>query len=91
MVAFKETIRRNPFRGEHIYHERKDLKYKKLIHKEIFFWFQWCAAHRRDHFGIELLGEMDTEFENTLACLSGTQMGLNHEKNGVENLVTHSH
>ena len=25
---------------------------------------------------------MDTEFENTLACLSGTQMGLNHEKNG---------
>ena len=31
MVAFKETIRRNPFRGEHIYHEKKDLKYKMLI------------------------------------------------------------
>ena len=25
---------------------------------------------------------METEFENTLACLSGAQMGLNHEKNG---------
>ena len=32
VVAFKETIRRNPFRGEHIYHERKDLKYKMLIY-----------------------------------------------------------
>ena len=26
LVAFKGTIRKNPFRGEHIYHERKDLK-----------------------------------------------------------------
>ena len=26
--------------------------------------------------------EIVTEFENTLACLSGAQMGLNHEKNG---------
>ena len=32
MVAFKETIRRNPFRGEHIDHERKYLKYKMLIY-----------------------------------------------------------
>ena len=31
---------------------------------------------------IEYLGEIETEFENTLACLSGAQMGLNHEKNG---------
>ena len=30
LVAFKGTIGRNPFRGEHFYHERKDLKYKKL-------------------------------------------------------------
>ena len=28
------------------------------------------------------VGEIETEFENTLACLSGAQMGLNHEKNG---------
>ena len=28
------------------------------------------------------LGEIKTEFENTLACLSGAQMGSNHEKNG---------
>ena len=32
VVDFKETIRRNPFRGEHICHERKDLKYKILIY-----------------------------------------------------------
>ena len=31
LVAFKGTIRRNPFRGEHIYHERKDLKTKYFI------------------------------------------------------------
>ena len=30
---------------------------------------------------IENLGEIGTEFENTLACLSGTQRGLNHETN----------
>ena len=30
----------------------------------------------------EYLGEIETEFENTLACLSGAQMGLNHEKTG---------
>ena len=26
MVAFKETIRKNPFSGEHVYHEKIDLK-----------------------------------------------------------------
>ena len=31
---------------------------------------------------IEYLSEMETEFENTLACLSGAQMGSNHEKTG---------
>ena len=32
LVAFKGTNWRNPCRGEHIYHERKDLKYKMLIY-----------------------------------------------------------
>ena len=32
MVASKETIRRNPFMGEHIYNKRKDLKHKMLIY-----------------------------------------------------------
>ena len=32
-------------------------------------------------FVIEYLNEIETEFENTLACLSGAQMGSNHEKN----------
>ena len=31
---------------------------------------------------IEYLDEIETEFENTLACLSGAQMGVNHEKTG---------
>ena len=36
LVAFKGTIRRNPFRGEHIYHEKKDKKYKMLFNKRKF-------------------------------------------------------
>ena len=31
---------------------------------------------------IEYLNEIETEFENNLACLSGAQMGSNHEKKG---------
>ena len=31
---------------------------------------------------IENLDEIETEFENTLACLSGAQTGSNHEKTG---------
>ena len=53
MIAFKGTIRRNPFRREHFNHEKKDFKH-----------------------------EIETESENILACLSGAQIGLNHEKNG---------
>ena len=32
LVAFKGTMRRNPFGGENIYHERKYLKYKKWVY-----------------------------------------------------------
>ena len=42
------------------------------------------------NFVIEYLGKIETELENTLACLSGAQMGSNHEKMEVENLVAHS-
>ena len=31
---------------------------------------------------LEYLGEIETELENTLACLSEAPMGSNHEKNG---------
>ena len=31
LVAFKGTVRGNPFMGEHIYYERKDLKYVDLL------------------------------------------------------------
>ena len=33
-------------------------------------------------FKFEYLGEIETQFENILACLSGAYMGANHEKNG---------
>ena len=31
---------------------------------------------------IKYLNEIKTEFENTVACLSGVQMGSNHKKTG---------
>ena len=40
------------------------------------------------NFVIEYIGKIETEFENT--CSSGAQMGSNHKKMEVENLVTHS-
>ena len=49
------------------------------------------AESNFSNFVIEYLGEIETEFKNTLACLSGSQMGSNHEKKlEAENLVTHS-
>ena len=48
------------------------------------------AESNFSNFVIEYLGEIVTEFENTLACLSGAQMGSNHETLEVENLVSHS-
>ena len=45
----------------------------------------WCEAHQGVEFSIfvnKYLSEIETEFENTLACLSGAQMGSNHEKTG---------
>ena len=42
------------------------------------------------NFVIEYLGEIETEFENTLPCLSGAQMGSNHEKNGSQKFPEHS-
>ena len=37
-----------------------------------------CHAHG----GGKFFGEIETEFENTLACFLGAQIGLNLEKNG---------
>ena len=34
------------------------------------------------NFGIEYLGEIKTEFKTASACLSGAQMGSNHERTG---------
>ena len=41
------------------------------------FWF--ALMWNKPNF---FFGEIETEFENTLACLSGAWMGSNHEKNG---------
>ena len=38
------------------------------------------AESNFSNFVIEYLGEIETEFENTLACLSGAQMVLNPDK-----------
>ena len=35
-------------------------------------------------------GEIEKEFENPLACMSGAQMDSNQEKIEVTNFVTHS-
>ena len=41
------------------------------------------------NFVIEYLGQIETEFENTSACLSGAQMGSNHEKNWRSKISWH--
>ena len=46
------------------------------------------AESNFSNFVIEYLSEIETEFENTLACLSGAKMGW--KKLEVENLMTHS-
>ena len=54
------------------------------------------------NFVIEYLDEIETKFKNTLGCLSGFQMGSNHEKNwrlkiswhtpfNLENIVDTNH
>ena len=40
------------------------------------------AESNFSNFVIEYLGEIETKFENTLVCLSGAQLGSNHEKTG---------
>ena len=42
------------------------------------------------NFVIEYLSEIETEFENTLACLSGAQMGSNHGKNWRSKISWHT-
>ena len=42
------------------------------------------------NFVIEYLGEIKTEFENTLACVSGAQMCSDHEKNWRSKISWHS-
>ena len=66
---------------------------KEVCHKifDLQFFMIVNVAHRGDDFVIEYLDKIETELENTLACLSGAQMGSNHEKKlEVENPVTHS-
>ena len=43
--------------------------------------YRWDAHHGVFSFKFEYLGDIETEFENTLAWLSGAQMSSNNEKN----------
>ena len=62
---------------------------KENIWRKIF-WFAkpkiWLrgvmhtAESNFSNYVIEYLDDIDTEFENTLACLSGAQVGSNHGK-----------
>ena len=45
-------------------------------------WRMHTAESNFSNFVIKYLGKIKTEFKNTLACLSETQMGSNHEKIG---------
>ena len=66
---------------------------KEKIWRSLKFWLPGVMHTTKSNFWnfvIEYFGEIKKEFENTLACLSGAQMGSNHAKKEVENLVTHS-
>ena len=49
-----------------------------------------CAAHHRNNFVNESLDEIETEFENSSACLSGAHIGTNHEKNWRAKIPRHT-
>ena len=54
-------------------------------------WSLQYVVHRGDHFVIEYLGEIETQFENTVSCLLGPRwVRIMEKKIVVENLVTHS-
>ena len=81
LVVFKGTSRRSPFRGEHIYHEKKRFEEKKFDLLSLKFWIRGVmhtAESNFSNFVIEYLVEIETEFENTstLACLSGGPDGF---------------
>ena len=48
------------------------------------------AESNFSNFVIKYLREIKTEFENTLTCLSGAQMGLNHENNWRSKISWHT-
>ena len=50
-----------------------------------------CWKPRKDNFVIEYLDEIETEFKNSLACLSGAQMGSSYEKNWRSKISWHTH
>ena len=92
LIPFKGTIRRNSFKGEHIQHERKDLKNKFWLAKPKILTPR-CDTHAPQSRIFRTLGSNispKSKPNSKLACLSGAQMGQNHEKNKVENVVTHS-
>ena len=62
---------------------------EKIWRKKILFAYKFFYP-RGYNFVIEYLNKIETEFENTLACLSGAQMGSNHEKNWRSKILWHT-
>ena len=57
---------------------------RKVVLLNIPFWLHGVIHTGESNFSkfvIDYLGEIETEFENTLPCLSGAQMGSNYGKN----------
>ena len=69
-VILRELVFPTWYSRSYVAHRRDDLC--GMLHT--------ADAHRGNHFVFEYLGEIETEFENTLGCLSDVQMGSNHEK-----------
>ena len=95
LVAFKGTIRRYPFRCEHIYHKRKDFNKFCFIFKLKILTLR-CHAHRRVEF-FELCDRITRRNRNRIRKYFSlfircpdTYVGPNHEKIEVKNLVTHA-
>ena len=71
------------FNGEHSFYEEKFSSIKSAGSLSLKFWLAVSHTPKSEcsNFMIEYLGEIETEFDNILACLSVAQMSWNHEKN----------
>ena len=75
------------------YQDRLELPRPTIDYLSLKFWLRGVlhtAELNFSNFVIDYLGEIDTQFENTLACLSGAQRGSNQEKNWRSKISRHT-